>query len=89
MTHIRVDIHLPLKFNPEESGKEISQEIFFQTYEELLKLAGGISTNNNPLNGSWINPLSNVRYDDKTITFTIVVESEDRMTINQIPKIRE
>jgi hypothetical protein len=69
MTHFKVDIQLPLKFNPEEGGENIPQEYFFETYEELLKLASGISTNNNPIIGSWVNPKDKKRYDDKTIVF--------------------
>ena len=89
MTHFKVDIQLPLKFNKEEGGDLIPEEYFFETYEELLDLAGGINTNKNPILGSWINPSTKKRYDDKTIVFTTVVESEDRKTITNATKIKE
>ena len=90
MTHIKVDIQLPLRFNPDEVekvGKEIPDELFFQTYEELLDLFGGISTSNVPIAGSWIHPTMKKRYDDDTRIFTVVVDSEDRKTISKVPKI--
>ncbi len=52
MTHFKVDIQLPLNFNSEEGGEKIPEEFFFETYEDLLKLAGGINTTNTPVIGS-------------------------------------
>lgn len=89
MTHFKIDIQLPLSFNPENGGGKISEDLFFQTYEDLLKLAGGINTNNNPVMGSWINPSDEKRYDDKSIVFTVLVESEDKMTVDNVTKIKE
>ncbi len=67
----------------------ISEEYFFKTYEELLNMAGGISTNNTPILGSWIHPKTKKRYNDKSIVFSVVVESEDRMTITNVTKIKK
>ena len=89
MTHFRVDIQLPLKFNPKDGNKKIPVEDFLKTYEELLKIAGGISTTKQPIKGSWINPKTKHRYNDKSISFSILIESEDRMTITNVPKIKE
>lgn len=89
MTHFRVDIQLPLKSNPEDGGGKIPEEYFFKTYEELLTLAGGISTSDTPIQGSWICPETKTRYDDKTVVFTVIVESEDRMTAINATKIKE
>jgi len=89
MTHFKVDIQLPLRFNPEDGGELIPQELFFDAHSELLELAGGISTNNNPIMGSWINPATKKRYDDKSIVFSVVVESEDRVTITNVSKIKK
>lgn len=89
MTHFRIDIQLPLNFNKEDGGGKIPEEHFFNTYEELLKLANGISTSNNPIDGSWINPSTKTRYDDKSILFTVVVDSEDKRTVTNIIKIKE
>ena len=33
MTHFKVDIQLPLKFNLEDGGEKIPEEYFFETYE--------------------------------------------------------
>ncbi|MDD5418142.1 MAG: hypothetical protein PHW96_04660, partial [Candidatus Nanoarchaeia archaeon] len=70
MTHFKVDIQLPLSFNPEDGGGKVPEELFFDTYGDLLKLAGGINSNNTPIIGSWINPKTKRRYDDKSIVFT-------------------
>ena len=89
MTHFKVDIQLPLKFNPENGGGLIPKEYFFETYEDLLKLAKGISTNKNPIIGSWINPETEKRYNDKTVVFTVIVDSEDKKTVTNVTKIKE
>ena len=90
MTHFRVDIQLPLCFNQEDGGEKIPEELFFKTYEDLLKIAGGINTTKTPVMGSWLNPAEqNKRYDDKCVVYTILVETEDKMTISKIPKINE
>ncbi len=92
MTHFKVDIQLPLNFNPEKGEKEgkiIPPEIFHDTYEELLEMVGGINTTNRPINGSWISPKSGKRYNDRSIVFSVLVESEDKMTITNVPKIKK
>ena len=89
MTHFRVDILLPLSFNKEDGGEKIPQEYFHETYEDLLKISKGVSTNDNLIEGSWIHPDTNVRYDDKSILFTIVVDSEDKMTVHKVSKIKD
>lgn len=89
MTHFKVDIQLPLNFNSEDGGGKIPEEYFFHTYEELLKLANGINTTNIPVIGSWINPNNKKRYNDKSVVYTILVDSEDKMTINNATKIKE
>lgn len=89
MTHFKVEMQLPLRYNPQDGGGLIPQEHFLETYEELLALAGGISTSNNPIIGSWIHPEKKIRYNDKTIVFIVVVGSEDKMTITNVPKIKE
>jgi len=89
MTHFKIDIQLPLNFNKEDGGEKIPEEFFFDTYEHLLKLAGGISTNNTPIIGSWINPSTKKRYDDKTIVFTILLDSEDKMTATNASKVKK
>ena len=86
-----IDIQLPLTYNLEKGKKireKIPEDYFFKTYEELLGIAGGISNSNVSINGSWVNS-SKKRYDDRTIVFSVIVESEDRKTITNIPKIKE
>lgn len=92
MTHFKVDIQLPLTYNLEKeetTRKSIPAEAFHDTYKELLDMAGGISTNPTPILGSWISPKTKKRYDDKSIVFSVIVESEDKMTLTNITKIKE
>ncbi len=92
MTHFKVDIQLPLNFNPEKGekiGKEIPPEAFHDTYEELFEMIGGISTTNIPIVGSWRSPKTKKRYNDKSIVFSVIVESKDKMTITNVPKIKK
>ena len=88
MTHFKIDIQLPLNFNSEDGGGLISEESFFKTYEELLEMVGGINTTKSPVMGSWICPKTKKRYNDKSILFTIIVESEDIVTASNVPKIK-
>jgi len=92
VTHFKVDIQLPLHYNPKKGqkvGDKIPEQYFFETYEELLELAGGISTSNMPIIGSWVHPKTRKRFNDRTIVFSIVVDSEDKMTVANVPKIVE
>ena len=46
MTHFKVDIQLPLTYNPEKGkkiGEKIPEDYYFETHEELLKMCGGIA----------------------------------------------
>lgn len=92
MTHFKIDIQLPQNFNPEEgevAGQEVPKLLIRQTYTELLELAGGINTTNEPIMGSWICPKTKKTYHDKSIVFSVLLESENRKTIANVPKIKE
>ena len=92
MTHFKIDIQLPLTYNLRKGqgvGEKIPEQYFFDTYEELLEKFGGISTNPNPIMGSWIHPKTKKRYNDKSMVFSVVVESGDIMTVTNVPKIKE
>jgi hypothetical protein len=91
MTHFKVDIQLPLTYNPEKGekiGEKIPEGYYHETYEELLEMVGGISTSMTAIKGSWISQ-NKKRYDDRTIVFSVVVESEDKMNATNVPKIKE
>ena len=92
MTHFKVDIQLPQTYNPkegEEVGKEIPKSLILETYKELLELAGGINTTNEPIMGSWVCPKTRRTYHDKSVVFSVLVESEDRKTIANVSKIKQ
>src|SRR3989344_2608891 len=92
MTHLKVDIQLPLNFNAEKGKKireTVPKEHFFDTYEELLKIAGGINTHNVAIMGSWVDRKTKKRYDDNSTVFSVLVDSEDKFTIQNVSKIKE
>lgn len=91
MTHFKVDIQLPKRYNPTPEGnrEKISEQLFYETYFELLKMAGGIHTSNTSILGSWISPKSNTPYHDESIVFSVLVKSHDMVTITNVPKIKE
>lgn len=92
MTHFKVDIQLPTRYNSkegEEVGPEIPPQFLWETYNELLTLAGGINTANQPIMGSWICPTTKKTYHDNNMVFSVLVVSEDKMTVMNVPKIQQ
>tara|TARA_Y100000310_G_scaffold279484_1_gene298616 strand:- start:217 stop:576 length:360 start_codon:yes stop_codon:yes gene_type:complete len=90
MTHFRIDIQLPLLYNlkkGEIERKKVPEKHFLDTYNELLKIAGGVNTTNFPIMGSWICPKTKELHNDKSIVFSILVKSQDRITALKVPKI--
>ena len=90
MTHFKVDIQLPKVYNEKEGTRiQIPEESFTKTYDDLLSIVGGISLSKNPILGSWIHPSTGERFDDETITYSVLVNSEDRRNPQNATKIKE
>lgn len=92
MTHYKVEIQIPLYYNPKgrkKKRRKISKQLFYRTYEELFDLAGGIHTTNIPVLGAWKCPKTGRKFYDRCIVYIVLVETEDKMTITNIPKIQE
>lgn len=92
MTHFQVTIQLPLKYNPTESnpeGGKIEESKFKETYNELLDIVGGITINPTPFQGAWIDPNSGIKYDDQNVVWSVLVESEDKISAIKVAKIQE
>ena len=92
MTHFQITIQLPLKYNSSESdplGKKIEESKFKQTYDELLSLVGGITINPMPFQGTWVDPCTGVRYDDENVVWSVLVDSEDKVSAVKVAKIQE
>lgn len=92
MTHFQVSIQLPLKYNPSEENaerKNIEEVKFIQTYNELLDMIGGISINQTPIKGAWVDPTNGIRYDDENRLFSVLVESEDKISALKVKKIQD
>ena len=92
MTHFQITIQLPLKYNATENSAErmkIEEYKFKETYDELLVIARGITINPIPLQGTWVNPSNGIRYDDENLMWSVLVESEDKISAIKVPKIQE
>lgn len=91
MTHFKVDIILPLFYNKnhERKRESIPPEPFLTTYQELVKMCGGISFPDHKILGSWISPITNKAYDDENRIFSVVVESHDKVNARNAPKIKK
>lgn len=69
---IKCDIYIPLQYNDKT---DIDKEKFLVVYEELNRLFGGCSVDDNSLiSGRWINPETNESMDDKLRPYQIVCE---------------
>ncbi len=92
MTHFQVTIQLPLRYNlisPNIVGEKIEQSKFKETYDELLKIGGGITINPTPFHGAWIEPKSGIQHDDENVVWSMLIESEDKITALKIQKIQD
>lgn len=90
MTHFKVEIQLPLYYNPENGKREkIPDELFYKTYIELFDMVGGIHTSPETIFGAWRHPDTGEKFYDDLIAFNILIATDDKATITNIPKIKE
>ena len=68
---LRFDIYLPLYYN---NKQPIEKSNFVDVFNELSNLFGGCSSEENSLMGSWIDPKSNIRYDDENRVYHIICD---------------
>ncbi len=69
---IKCDIYIPLQYNDKT---DIDKEKFLVVFEELSRLFGGCSVDDNSLiSGRWINPETNESMDDNLRPYQIVCE---------------
>lgn len=92
MTHFKVEIQLPLFYNQQPNEierKKIERPKFVLTYDELYKMFDGVNTSNAPIMGAYKSKKTGKRIDDSNIVFTVLIDSEDRMTIHKIQGIKQ
>ena len=92
MTHFKVDIQLPRYYNLKKGEKkrnEIPPNCFFDTYEELIDIAGGVNTSKFQIQGSWVSPQTNERYNDESILFSVLIKSNGKSRIEDIPQLNK
>ena len=66
---IKCDIFIPLEYN---NKTPIEKEKFLETFEELSRLFGGCSVDENTILGRWID--NQIPYDDKLRPYQILCE---------------
>jgi hypothetical protein len=76
LLQLRVDIFIPLYYNPDENGhrKEIDDEKYVDTIDELFLQFGGYSSNPEPIDGEWVSTQTGRRVSDKLKHIWIVCD---------------
>ena len=79
MSQIRVEIFIPLYYNPDENGvsRKIEDEKFIQTLDELFLQFGGYSVNRDPIDGAWLSDETKTQMNDESRSVWIVCEYTD------------
>ena len=78
MSQIRVDILLPLYYNPDLNGtrREIEDQKFSDTYDELIFHFGGYSMEKDTVRGEWISDETGLRIDDELRNLWVICEDK-------------
>lgn len=80
MPQLKVEILLPLYYNPDKNGvrRKIDGNEFSETYKDLVNQFGGCTINPAPQSGGWINPDTGKEIKDElTIYWVICEETEE------------
>lgn len=90
MSQLRVEIIIPLFYNEDESGvrKEIEDEKYTETLDELFTQFGGYTANREIMDGEWFNSETSQRVPDQTRSVWIVCE-ETRDNIDFLMHLKE
>lgn len=68
---LRFDIYLPLYYNDK---KPVEKSKFVDVFNDLSMLFGGCSAEENSIMGAWIDPITNIRYDDENRVYHVICE---------------
>jgi len=71
---LRFDIYLPIYYNEKDSSDNrllVEEEKFLITYEELQNKFRGISVEDNPIRGSWLND-DGIHFDDESTVYHVL-----------------
>ena len=77
MADLRVEILLPLYYNPTGSKKRrrVEGAKYLQTYEELYEKFEGCTIDNSPTIGGWKNPRTGKMIKDENVAYWVVCKS--------------
>jgi hypothetical protein len=71
---LKFEILLPLYYN---DGREIEDEKFQTTYDEIIRKFDAITVGSTPLLGDWIDPVTRVRYSNERFRACWVICEEN------------
>lgn len=77
MKSLRFDIYLPLYYNEKDSSGQripVEPEKFPYTFNEITRVFGGCSAEENLILGSWIKKETNEQIDDQNRVYHVVVD---------------
>ncbi len=90
MSQLRVEIFLPLYYNKDENGdrKEIEDEKYVETFDELIFQFNGYTANRGLFDGEWVNPKTSERVPDQTRSVWIVCD-DTRENVDFLMHLKE
>lgn len=78
MSQIKVEILLPIFYNPDENQhrQRIETQKFIDTFDELIFHFGAYSVNESLVNGEWVSETSRQRIDDQLRQVWVICEDK-------------
>jgi hypothetical protein len=77
LSELKVEVLLPLKYNPDEKGKrkKIEGKKYRETFAEVAEKFPDYTVDNSPLLGNWINPKTKKKVIDENKSFFVICEA--------------
>lgn len=74
MTDLKVEVLLPLRYNPDKKGrrKRIEGEKYSKTFAQIAEKFPDYTVDNSPLLGNWVNPKTKKKLSDENMAFWII-----------------
>ncbi|HEX7179383.1 MAG TPA: hypothetical protein VF220_06620 [Nitrososphaeraceae archaeon] len=74
MQSLRVEILLPLKYN---DNTPVEKRKFTETFDDIVIKFGGITIDDSPIMGGWIDPATKRRYEEEMIVYWVMCEDTE------------
>jgi DeoR/GlpR family transcriptional regulator of sugar metabolism len=90
LSQLKIEILLPLYYNKNKYGirKEIEDEKYIETFDELFLQFGGYTVNRDIMDGEWFNSETKQRVPDQTRSVWIVCD-DTRENVDFITHLKE